>query len=90
MGDPVFKGMTRPAMMWGVTYSGLIINAMICIVLFIGLNNVLLMFIAIPVHLLMFVICEWEERFFDLAIIHFKTKGGDARRYLYNASSYRP
>ncbi len=90
MSDPLFKGLTRPAMMLGVTYSGIIINAMIAIVLFLMFNNLLFLLIAIPIHLVMYLVCMWEERFFDLIVVFLKTKGGDGLRMMYNASSYRP
>jgi type IV secretion system protein VirB3 len=77
-------------MKWGVTYSGLLMNFMISTVLFLGLNNVLLLLAMIPIHAVMFLICMWEERFFDLLMVYLRTKGGDGLRALYGASSYIP
>ena len=37
--DPLFQGMTRPAMLAGVTYSGVILNMMLVITPFVMLNS---------------------------------------------------
>jgi len=90
MTDPLFKGLTRPAMLWGVTYSGLILNLMINIILFLALNHPVWLLMMAPVHGLMFLICRWDVRFFDILRVFLITKGGDAKRALFKASSYRP
>jgi type IV secretion system protein VirB3 len=86
MADPLFKGLTRPAMMLGVTYSGLIMNAMITKVLFLAFNNLLFLFLALPIHLVMYLVCSWDERFFDILTVYVRTIGGDRFRDIYKAS----
>ena len=39
MSDPLFQGMTRPAMLAGVTYSGVILNLMLVITPFVMFNS---------------------------------------------------
>ena len=90
MSDPLFKGLTRPAMMLGVTYSALVMNMMISLVLFLALNELVWLLLMIPIHGVMYVICRWDVRFFDILTVYLKTKGGDATRSLFKASSYRP
>lgn len=90
MADPLFKGMTRPAMMLGVTYSALIINAGLSLILFLAINHILALLIFVPIHAAMYLVCLWDERFFDILIVYVRTKGGDGSRSIYKASSYRP
>ena len=88
-GDPLFKGLTRPATLMGVTYSGLIINMMITMVSFLALDSLAYFLLFIPIHALMYLVCRWDERFFDLLLIYFKTKGADPKRYYHKAPSHR-
>ena len=58
--DILFAAITRPAMIAGVTYTGLLLNLMVTVCLFIGLNKISLLLVFVPVHILMYVIC-WKE-----------------------------
>ena len=64
--DPLFQGMTRPAMLAGVTYSGVILNLMLVITPFVMLNSLWPLLAAIPIHGVMWLVCKWDPRFFDL------------------------
>jgi type IV secretion system protein VirB3 len=48
--DPLFAGVTRPAMAMGVTYSALLINGMTTVELFLLTKNLLWMLVCIPIH----------------------------------------
>ena len=64
--DALVVGMTRPLMMFGVTYSYFIIEAMGATVLFLMGNNLLYLLIVIPLHVLGVLLCKWDARFFDI------------------------
>ena len=64
--DALVVGMTRPLMMFGVTYSYFIIEAMGATVLFLMGNNLLYLLIVVPLHVLGVLLCKWDARFFDI------------------------
>jgi type IV secretory pathway VirB3-like protein len=63
--DPLFAGVTRPAMAMGVTYSALLINGMTTVELFLLTKNLLWMLICIPIHGIFWLVCKNDARFFD-------------------------
>jgi len=71
--EPLFVGMTRPAMKWGVTYSGLIINVSLVMYAFLFTKNLLWLLAFFPIHLIMTLVCLYEPRFFDLLMTWMKT-----------------
>lgn len=87
--DPLFVGMTRPAMLAGVTYSGVILNTMLVVPLFVLFNSLALLLLPV-VHGVMWSVCRWEPRFFDLILVRAKTAGAARHRWLWRGSSYRP
>ncbi len=81
--DPLFLGVTRPAMAFGVTYSALLVNAVVTVELFLLTRNLLWLLACVPVHGVFWLLCLSEPRFFDLALLWGKTRGpglfGNAR-----------
>jgi type IV secretion system protein VirB3 len=73
--DPLFLGVTRPAMAFGVTYSALLFNAVVTVELFLLTRNLLWLLACLPVHGLFWLLCLSEPRFFDLALLWGKTRG---------------
>ncbi len=64
--DGLVVGMTRPLLLWGVTYSYFVIEAMTATVLFLMGNNLLYLLIVAPLHILGVLLCKWDPRFFDI------------------------
>lgn len=64
--DPLVVGMTRPLLLWGVTYSYFVLEGMATAVLFLMGNNLLYLLTAVPLHVLGVVLCKWDARFFDI------------------------
>jgi type IV secretion system protein VirB3 len=90
--DPLFVAMTRPAMAWGVPYSALVVNAMVTIELFVSAKNLVLLLVCVPVHGLFWLLCLREPRFFELAQLWGRTRGGSVLGNLlfWGANSYSP
>jgi type IV secretion system protein VirB3 len=88
--DTLFAGVTRPAMAFGVTYSGLLANAVVTVELFLLTRNILWLLACVPVHGLFWLLCLSEPRFFDLGLLWGRTKGpglfGNGR--LWKANGY--
>jgi type IV secretion system protein VirB3 len=83
--DALFVGVTRPAMTFGVTYSALLVNAVVTVELFLLTRNLLWLLACVPVHGLFWLLCVSEPRFFDLALLWGRTRGrglfGNGRRW---------
>src|SRR5271163_2733224 len=88
--DPLFIGATRPSMLWGVTYSAVMLNAMCIMELFLLTKNLLILLLAAPIHGVCMLLCARDARFFDLILLWGRTRIpallGNAR--LWKSSSY--
>ena len=91
--DPLFVGLTRPSMLFGVTYSAMIVNVVLTMETFIVTRNLLWLGAFVPIHLVFYLVCLYEPRFFDLFQLWGKTRGvalagGNVR--FWKANSYSP
>ncbi len=67
--DPLFQGLTRPAMYLGVSFTYFVINAMTCMVFFINTSNVFFIMVLAPViHFIGYIICLKEPRAVELLL----------------------
>lgn len=89
--DPLFRGITRPAMWAGTTFEAFIVNVVISSVVISVMKNGLYMFIVgIPIHLVCVAICKYDERAFELLFVWIQTKGSCLASAFWKASSYSP
>ena len=87
--DPLFVGATRPATLFRVSYSGVILNIMLVMSLFMNLGgNPLYLLIAIPVHLVMAILTIQEPRYFELLGAWMKTVALVRFRRFWKGASY--
>ena len=90
--DPLFVGVTRPPMRWGVAYPALLLNLVATMELFLVTRNLLMLLVAVPVHGLCVLLCARDARFFDLLLAWAMTRLpsylGNARYW--QAASYAP
>jgi type IV secretion system protein VirB3 len=90
--DPLFIGATRPSMLWGVTYSAVMLNAMCIMELFLLTKNLLILLVAAPIHGVCTLLCARDARFFDLVLLWGRTQLpaflGNLR--FWKASSFSP
>lgn len=84
--DPLFVGVTRPPMRWGVAYPALLLNIVAVMEIFLITRNLLTLLIAIPVHGLCALLCARDARFFDLLFLWVATR---LPAYLGNARYWR-
>jgi type IV secretion system protein VirB3 len=90
--DPLFVGVTRPPMRWGVTYAAILLNAVFAMEVFLVTRNLLTLLIAVPIHGICMLLCLRDARIFDLLLLWGRTR---IPAYLTNfrhwqASSYSP
>jgi type IV secretion system protein VirB3 len=90
--DPVFLGVTRPPMRWGVTYSALLACGLAAIESFLVTRNLLWLGVYLPLHGLCYLACLREPRFFDLFLLWSRTRAPAllANLRFWRASSYSP
>src|SRR5277367_2154037 len=90
--DPLFIGATRPSMLWGVTYSAVMLNAMCIMEVFLLTKNLLTLLLAAPVHGVCMLLCARDARFFDLVLLWARTRlpALFANLRVWKASSYCP
>lgn len=90
--DPLFVGVTRPPMRWGVAYEALLVNLVVTMEAFVVTRNLLTLLIAIPIHGLSALVCARDARFFHLMLLWARTRLpaylGTAR--VWHAASYSP
>jgi type IV secretion system protein VirB3 len=88
--DPLFLGLTRPAMLFGVTQSFFVINAMVCMTAFLGTGSFLPLFIGAPLlHGVGYLACLRDARTFDIWFA--KARFLQCRnRHYWLANSYDP
>jgi type IV secretion system protein VirB3 len=86
--DPVFLGLTRPAMFWGVTHSFFVINLIFCLIGFLGAHSWLVLLLAVAIHGLGYLACLQEPRIFDLAYTKASRCGRCANRRFWGATTY--
>lgn len=72
--DPLFVGLTRPAMRFGVTYAALLFNAALTMEVFLLTKNLLVLLLAIPLHGVCMLLCARDARYFDLLLVWAKTR----------------
>lgn len=64
--DPLFVGLTRPSMIFGVSIQYAMLNLMISVSIFIQKSSIYIIFIAFVVHMIGYLLCFKEPRFMEL------------------------
>lgn len=89
--DPLFVGVTRPAMALGVTYGAALANGMLTVELFLLTRNLLALLVCLPIHGILWILCAVEPRFFELLLLHVRTRRrSPGSRTVWRAASYGP
>jgi type IV secretion system protein VirB3 len=90
--DPLFVGITRPPMKWGVTFPALLCNMVLTLEAFLLTKNLLVLLLAVPVHGVTMLLCARDARFFDLIAMWIRTRTPAVLANLryWHASSHSP
>lgn len=90
--DPLFVGVTRPPMRWGVAYEALLLNLVVTMEIFVLTKNLLTLLVALPIHGVCALLCAREARYFHLMLLWVRTRLpaylGTIR--VWRAASYSP
>ena len=86
--DPLFVGLTRPTMIFGVSISFAMLNMMGSVVYFINTSSMKIIPIAITIHLIGYILCFKEPKFLELIINRNAKCNQCANKSYYGANSY--
>ncbi|MGA0602821.1 type IV secretion system protein VirB3 [Caulobacter sp. KR2-114] len=87
--DTLFVGLTRPQMLAGVTYSFVIINAVVTTELFLMLKTPWVLAGALALHGVGWLACLREPRIFDIWLIKMSRCGRVRTWSIWRCNSYR-
>ncbi|WCR53907.1 MAG: hypothetical protein PG981_000929 [Wolbachia endosymbiont of Ctenocephalides orientis wCori] len=87
--DQLFKGLTRPAMLFGVSYMFAILNVLICMLIFINSSDLRVILLLLPgIHGLGYIASVKEPLFIELFIVKFGKCFKCINRLHHGANSY--
>lgn len=64
--DTLFLGLTRPPMLFGVSYAFTLLNFLLCIILYLIYVQFKFIFLIFPIHLVGYYLCSKEPLFIEL------------------------
>ncbi|WP_269716707.1 type IV secretion system protein VirB3 [Caulobacter sp. NIBR2454] len=88
--DPVFAALTRPQMLGGVTYSYAVLNLIVTVEAFLITRSFWALGLAAVMHVVGYVACAREPRFFDLWIVRASRCPRVRNHRFWSANSYAP
>jgi type IV secretion system protein VirB3 len=88
--DPLFLGMTRPALVWGVPFGGFVANAALTTILFLAAADLRAFLIFLPIHAGAYLLCLRDPRVFDLLLVRAAKTPPIPNVAFWKAKSYAP
>jgi type IV secretion system protein VirB3 len=88
--DPIFSALTRPQMIGGVTYAYAVFNLILTLEAFLILRSFWAFAFAAVVHLVGYMGCLREPRFFDLWVTKLSRCPRVRNHRFWRANAYRP
>lgn len=86
--DPLFVGLTRPTMIFGVSVHYAMLNLMISVTIFIQKSSIYIILIAALVHLVGYLLCFKEPRFMEIYLNYAAKCNQCPNKSYYGANSY--
>lgn len=86
--DPLFLGLTRPPMLFGVSYFFAVINVMTCMIAYIGTTQFKYMAFMVPIHAVSYYICAKEPLFIELFRVRGEKCSRCRNKMYHGANSY--
>jgi type IV secretion system protein VirB3 len=88
--DPICTALTRPQMFAGVTYSYAVFNLIVTVEAFLISKSFWALLAAAAIHMVGYLGCLREPRFFDLWIVRARSCPRVRNHAFWRANSYRP
>ena len=86
--DPLFVGLTRPTLIFGVSLPFGMLNMLISITLFIQTSSIKIIVVALIVHIIGYIICFNEPLFMEIYLEKMKSFNKCPNKAYYGANSY--
>ena len=86
--DPLFVGLTRPTLLFGVSQMFVIMNAFCCIGYFVMTSDVMAMVALAFFHLVGYIICAKEPLFVELFMVKMQKCNKCMNKFFHGANSY--
>lgn len=87
--DQLFKGLTRPSMLFGVSFTFCMLNLMVSLISYIISKQLIVLFGLMPaMHAIGYIICFQEPLFMELFIIKTQKCMKCKNRFYHGANSY--
>ena len=86
--DPLFVGLTRPTMIFGVSIQYAMLNMMISVTWYIQSSGIEIIFVAAVMHLIGYILCFKEPRFMELYLNKAGKCNQCANKSFHGANSY--
>lgn len=87
--DPLFVGLTRSSMIFGVSIEYAMLNLMVSVTIFIQKSSIYIIFIAAIVHLIGYLLCFKEPRFMQLYLNYASKCNQCSNKSYWGANSYK-
>jgi type IV secretion system protein VirB3 len=86
--DPLFVGLTRPAMIFGVSLKFAAVNMMVSSMLFIQGGGIIVVAIALCLHIIGYILCFKEPKCIELFLTKISKCNQCPNKFFYGANSY--
>lgn len=86
--DPLFVGLTRPTLIFGVSIQFGMLNMIISVIYFIQTSSFTIVPVAFVIHGIGYILCFKEPRFMELYTNKFSKCNQCANKMYYGANSY--
>ncbi len=86
--DPLFIGLTRPTLLFGVSQMFVVMNSFCCIGYFVMTNDLNAMAVLIVVHLVGYILSAKEPLFVELYMIKVQKCNKCINKFFHGANSY--
>ena len=88
--DPLFVGLTRPAMVWGIPYTAFIVEVLATAITFLATGHPLYLLLAVPLHSVLYLVSAQDPGAFDELFMWLKTNGRCRNARFWGAASFSP
>lgn len=86
--DPLFLGLTRPTMIFGVSVKYAAVNMLVSMLWFVNKVSIYIIFGAILFHLIGYVVCFKEPLFVEIILNYLNKCSNCPNKSYYGANSY--
>lgn len=86
--DPLFLGLTRPPMIFGVSFRFFFLNFFVSVITYINAPGLKVLAVALLMHLLGYIICFKEPLFLEIYIKRAEKCGSTSNGRLHGGNSY--